>query len=325
MKKLKDRETQINLAKKRFAKYLKRKNKKRTKKKVKIKYSSKKTYTAPENCSLVSNTKNTLEFIEQSLDRAKKGCKVIHDFRGIKNITPDVLLYIMSLVEKLQIGKIPFHIHGKYKKEFNVLFRESGFVDYLTKNNKEIENINSDVLAIKTGVDTKPEIAKAVVQRLREWLSLERSETKPIYKILIECMTNTKNHAYATPVMVNKWYLMAYHERDSVQFVFLDNGLGIAKTLQRNWKDLFKGIFSDEKLVKSALEGRILRSQTGQEKRGKGLPAIRQVAQNIFIEKLTIITNKAKNDCKNDLDFKLGTEFEGTLLTWKIKKVNENE
>lgn len=296
-----------------------------------------KPFEAPVNCSLIENTEDTLDFINNSIGSITKNNNryILQDFSKVENITPDTILYMMSIIEDLQINDIPFSIQGKYKDKkegkSRILFEESGFLEHLKGKQDEIKNLQTEVLTIKVGRDNQPQTAKEVVQYLRKWLNMDRIETKPIYSILIECMTNTKNHAYKDKNKVekevnnHKWYLMAYHTDNNVHFVFLDNGNGIPQTLRWYWKDLFSGTkWYDSKLIESAMQGEILRSQTGEVKRGKGLPKIYKTSKLSYIEELIIIANKGFVNCKNDTNAELKLKFKGTLISWKIKK-NNNE
>ena len=300
------------------------------------KKTNQKVFEAPKNFSLVENTEETLDFINDSLGSIenKQNKSILQDFSKISNITPDTILYMMSIIEDLQMNEVPFSIKGKYKnrkdEKSRILFEESGFLEHLNGKQEEIKNIQTDVLTIKVGEENQPTTAQEVVQYLRKWLDMERAETKPIYSILIECMTNTKNHAYKTKNKENqntnnhKWYLMAYHTQNEVHFVFLDNGHGIPQTLRWYWKDLFSGTkWFDSKLIESALQGKILRSQTGEDKRGKGLPKIYKTSKLNYVEELIIIANKGFVNCKNDTTKELKVKFKGTLISWKIKKNNE--
>lgn len=301
---------------------------------IKNKSPQHKLFKSPINCSLIENPEETLEFINSSIGSISfNNRNISQDFSKVENITPDTILYMMSIIEELQMNDVPFSIKGKYdnKKEgkSRILFEESGFLEHLKGKQDEIKNLQTEVLTIKVGVDNQPQTAKEVVQYLRKWLNMDRLETKPIYSILIECMTNTRNHAYKTKNRIekeinnHKWYLMAYHTDNNVHFVFLDNGNGIPQTLRWYWKDLFSGTkWYDSKLIESAMQGKILRSQTGEVKRGKGLPKIYKTSKLSYIEELIIIANKGFVNCKNDTNLELKSKFKGTLISWKIKKNN---
>lgn len=285
-----------------------------------------KTIDAPLNFSIVNNPDESMSFLNQSMYQIEElGKDILQDFRYIISVTPDALLYMMAYIESLKVRNISYSITGSYprQKECNRLFKESGFLEHLKDQKEELENMTTDILTIKVGSDTESLIAQKVVKYVRKWLNLEKKDTRSIYKILIECMANTHNHAYSKSKNNHKWYLMAYHHQNEVHFVFLDNGYGIPHTIRKNWGEILFG--EDNKLITSALEGKIKRSQTGQRKRGKGLPLIFKQAQDPNIKELIIIANKGYVNCKDGTTKTLENKFKGTLLSWKFKKGETNE
>ncbi|WP_417327034.1 hypothetical protein [Halarcobacter sp.] len=303
-----------------------------TKLNSKSKPPKRKTIKSPENFSIIDNTNEVMDFFNDSkhvIEDLKKN--INQDFKKISAVTPDAILYMMSYIDDMKNREVSFSINGNFPndKQCRKLFQESGFLLHLKSELEYLDKIETDILTIRVGTKTEPKVAQDVVKYVRKWLSIDRLETKPIYKILIECMTNTKNHAFKDIKEDEhnnendnfKWYLMAYHNNGEVHFVFLDNGHGIARTIRRNWKDIFTGKkYNDSKLVLSALEGDILRSQTGEAKRGKGLPYIYTNAKEEHIKELIIITNKGYINCKNDKTKLLEEKFLGTLISWKIRK-----
>lgn len=298
-----------------------------------------KNIPAPNNFSFIENHNESIKFLNDSKHYIEDmDTKIKQDFRYIDNVTPDAILYMMAYIDDMKYRSVEFSITGTFptKKSCRKLFDESGFLEHLKSQKDKLNNIVTDMLTIKVGTHTNTQIAQDVVKYVRKWLNIDRTKTKPLYKILIECMTNTKNHAFKKNINEDnnqnesenknyKWYLMAYHINGEVHFVFLDNGYGIAKTIRKNWKDLFTGKrFDDNKLVLSALEGEILRSQTGEAKRGKGLPYIYKSAKEEHIKELIIITNKAFINCKNDTTQQIDSKLNGTLISWKIKKDDSN-
>lgn len=304
-----------------------------------IKPPKKELLKSPSNFSIIDNTDEVIDFFYDSKNIIENlGKDITQDFRYIENVTPDAILYMMSYIEDMKNRNISFSINGRFPKDKKCikLFKESGFLQHLKGQLHLLNKVETDILTIRFGTKTESKIAQDVVKYVRQWLNIDRIQTKPIYKILIECMTNTKNHAFKKKSEIGnansienerfKWYLMAYHNNGEVHFVFLDNGLGIARTIRKNWIDLFSGKkFNDSKLVLSALEGEILRSQTGEAKRGKGLPYIYSNSKEEHIKELIIITNNGYIDCKNDKTKTLNKKFLGTLISWKIKKENFNE
>ena len=280
---------------------------------------------APKNFSFVENPDESMKFLNDFEEIIKTSkVNVMQDFSNIEKVTPDALLYMMLHIENIDDSKINnIDIGGilPKKKECKKLFQKSGFIEQINSRELNLKDIDKDILTIRVGNKTESKIAQEVVKHVREWLKVERKETKSIYNILIESMTNTHNHAYKNHNKEDKWYLMAYNYDNEVHFVFLDNGYGIPSTLKTKLIDYISGIkYSDNKLVMSALTGKELRSQTGEVKRGKGLPKIYEHSKEDNIKELIIITNKAFVNCKTNQIKNINTSFKGTLISWKIIK-----
>lgn len=284
---------------------------------------------APKNFSFVENPDESMKFLhdfEEIITTSK--IDVMQDFSNIDNVTPDALLYMMLYIENIDDSKINnINIGGilPKKQECKKLFQRSGFIEHINSRKLNLQDIHKDILTIKVGNKTEPKTAQEVVRHVRKWLNIYRKDTKLIQTILIESMTNTHNHAYNNKK--DKWYLMAYHYDDEVHFVFLDNGYGIPSTLKTKLIDYVSGTkYSDNKLIMSALKGEKLRTQTGELKRGKGLPKIYSHSKEENIKELIIIANKAFVNCKNDQTKNIKISLNGTLISWKIiKGENNNE
>lgn len=139
-------------------------------------------------------------------------------------------------------------------------------------------------------------------------------------------MNNSIHHAYDGGEEYEQKWLIFVEKTDFIyKFTLLDTGLGIPVTV--NKKFIFDNFSSDCNLLKSALEGTKLRTQTKQLYRGKGLPEIRQQVLDGLINTMSIISCKAS--CKllgrdkfiedNDLN----SSLRGTLYYWEIKKNEE--
>jgi len=274
---------------------------------------------APENFSLINNTKEVMNFIHDAKVIIEKNKPLFIEMKNIKYVTLDAIIYTIVFFENIRKKRIKYKVNGDFPDNFDCkkLITESGFLKYIYPN-AEI-NKKTDILTIRDGYKVDNKIAKNVVTYVRKWLNEERINTKSIYNILIECMANTLNHAFGEGKgNAHKWYLMAYHLENEVHFVFLDNGLGISKTLNKKW--IFESLKKDETLILSALKGEEFRSQTGEKKRGKGLPKIYKHSKDINIKELIIIANKGMVQPKNGICTSLDKSFSGTLISWKIVK-----
>jgi hypothetical protein len=142
--------------------------------------------------------------------------------------------------------------------------------------------------------------------------------------MIIELMTNTKQHAYndtKRKFTTTDWYVFARHdiESNSVRFIFLDTGEGIPSTVKKTFRETLPIIGKSEtSYIQSALEGELLRTRTGKTYRGKGLPKIYSFYKEGIIKDLTIISNYGYFGSKrsNDINQKLN----GTLFYWELSK-----
>ena len=127
--------------------------------------------------------------------------------------------------------------------------------------------------------------------------------------------------------MKKNWYLYAADLENRIKLVFLDTGSGIAETVNRKFGEKLKDAVSkrteDNVYIESALRGDYLRSETGEENRGNGLPTIYKYAKSKEISKFRIHSGKAI--CKirdtGKIDSKdLKDSLFGTLVYLEIKK-----
>src|SRR5699024_953534 len=103
---------------------------------------------------------------------------------------------------------------------------------------------------------------------------IERGKLHFLYDILYEMMINTNEHAYSSDTfLLNNWYVYVALEDEKVKFSFLDTGIGIPKTVNKNFFEKINllGLKNDAELILSALNGEF-KTATKQVYRGKGLP-----------------------------------------------------
>jgi len=164
--------------------------------------------------------------------------------------------------------------------------------------------------------------------------------TKALYRLLIEVMANTWNHAYERCEPVHnrvpqknngypwgRWWLLARNLPDckKVQFAFLDVGKsmpvtirkGITERIQQQLSNLIPTTAADSRLVMSALNGDF-RTGTGETKRGNALPAIRALSDDRRIHSLKIVSRHAFVDVAERRSVDLRANFKGTLLSWEV-------
>lgn len=144
---------------------------------------------------------------------------------------------------------------------------------------------------------------------------------EPLYDILIECMSNTNNHASPDNDGKCNWWLYVYNEPGTniTSYSFLDLGVGIFKSavVQNYIKQLFKGstIYKNINLVEELLNGKIQsRIDEDKEIRGKGIPQIVSYAKLETFKEFYLITNDVKINIKTGVKIQLDFNLSGTFL-----------
>jgi hypothetical protein len=287
-----------------------------------------KSVIAPVIFSLKENIDEMLDFYEKIYENAKIGQGTNIDMSKVNYVSADALLYSLSIFNSYKQNLKYSRIKGNLPNDTlcRELIVESGFLDYfyLTAEISPIKN--PDILKIKSGSKVHGSVIDNILTFAELKLGLnndkEKMKSEGIYSSLIECMNNTVEHAYKS--VKGKWWLISLYNNDKkkVNFTFLDNGLGIPKTVQRKYfseKLLGKFIPTDAKIIKSTLEGDF-RTKTEDAWRGKGLPSIYDSFKKKQIDNLLIISNNGFFKCDEDLTTNLKMKFRGTLLNLDLNK-----
>ena len=279
----------------------------------------------PKVFSIVENTEENLSIFADIYQRILEGRRIHMNMENIEILTPDAPLYMVSIFEHFELRKIEMNISGNFpnNSQANSYLIQSHFFDYV-KSEVSVPKSDDHLLHIVSGTRVDGSIARDVIRFSLKYLNQDKSlKTRTLFKIIIEMMGNTVEHAYRIANERSKWYLMASHDTESgqIRFAFLDGGMGVPQTIRKNFTDLLKKIFSDitgdsndSRLIMSALQGKF-RTRTGQRYRGKGLPNIyKSYYENKFIDNLRIISNVGYIDRTDELP--LNHKFYGTLYTW---------
>lgn len=184
---------------------------KRKKSKRNIVYCSNKTYNsskkhilcAPKNLSLYNNEEETINFFVKALGVGKK-CSVNHyiyfDLQNVKNITADAVMYIIAFInnfKRLKILKI--HIEGNLPQDnYARLFLEDvGFYSYV-KGLKRTHSPNmKERFQISHGKNADGALAGKICDFINNIMGKkDLISTKRLYPMIMELMTNTRQHAY---------------------------------------------------------------------------------------------------------------------------------
>lgn len=318
-----------NKRKKTKSKIIKKRNRKK-RKKLHKKYNLTKV-RAPENFSVINNSKETIEYFNNIIDimnSKKVNLKIFLDMMYIKNLTIDAIMYTIAIIKNYKYKNVfKYSFSGNCPREVNsrVLFNESGFFKYVNSSNSILSH-NSRKIQIRSGNKVEPSCVKYICDFINISCGTKKIFTKNIYNMIIELMTNTVQHAYNSKKMLffNSWYVFVEAQDDYIKIVFLDTGEGIPKTVRKKLREKVPFLKSDKKLIYSSLKGE-QRTETNNSYRGKGLPSIADKFNGGCLENLVIFSGAGSCSIEdwdrnlyelNDLE----DELFGTLFCWEINK-----
>lgn len=285
----------------------------------------------PQNFSICSNPEETLDFFSHILQSVHDGKPIHLEMRHIQDLSIDAVMYLLAVIKRIKMSPVRWTVRGTVPLhlECNHLLQECGFFNYVHRNRNVTDlSHDSEVVTIVTGNIVDPLVAKRLCAFAIKKLDLHYLKTRKLYDMIIELMSNTKQHAYrkASREPMPDWYVFATLTRDkkAVQFIFLDTGDGIPSTIKRKgWetvRDTFGTVFgstSHAAYIKSALEGQF-RTRTGEPHRGKGLPKLQSFSQEGYIQNLTVVSNHGF--VGGNLEKELQTGLTGTLFSWALTR-----
>ena len=340
---LKRKQWQINKSRKqiyittRYNKKIKRALKNKSKysiKKLKTKNTVNEKYeiVAPKKFSIICNYDATIAFFNSILEllrvKNKKVVDIYFDISKVEFITNDAIMYTLALIRNLKSRKgFVYRIFGNSpkNKKANEILKESGFYKYVNSSGIMMTPDENKIM-ICTGCQSNGKVASEICSFVTSKLKKSRQYTIDLYGTLIELMSNTFNHAYSNnaEIFEKAWYVYAEFHEDKVKCIFLDTGLGIAKTVHKKFNEQLKSFFSDSDndcdYIYSAFTGQTLRTRTKLPHRGNGLPHLYAQCSNGILKEFSVFSGHAKG-CyyNNDLIFEyMKTKFNGTLYYWEI-------
>lgn len=295
--------------------------------------------SAPRELCLFDATDTSLKFFDDVMEKIKQ-CGPRHtlyfDLSQVEVITPDAVMYLIAIInntKKLRIFEIACEGNMPRDPAARAVFQDVGFFKFVYAPYTRRLSDSNRFMKIHNGTDADNALAGAFCEFVHNNCDKDYTDTKRLYPMIIELMTNTHQHAYHLPSesdghleMYPNWYIFAQDIGTAIHFVFLDIGSGIPSTVSRKLREVFSDIFSvnnDAVYLESALKGDYSRSETKLAYRGKGLPGIYEDCMNNQICNLKIISCKAK--CAVNVDGSILTQnidsyFEGTLFSWDIAK-----
>jgi len=282
---------------------------------------------APAVFSIIENYEETIAFFNKINNFIDRYWYMNIDLADITKLTPDALLYLLTILDHAARMPKQVRIRGNAPKdkEMRELFTCSGFYKYVTSG--LTNKANKDILSVESGHTPDPKPIGALLAFIREKFGIEGfKETNVIYSVLMDAMINVIEHAYTgINKLVRSWWLMAKYEKDgTIVFALVDNGRGIPTTIKKKYFGLEDKVIPDSQLIASTVKGEN-RSETGEQYRGQGLPKIGKYALSGRIKNLYICSRNGYYNVDRDQCVEQHSPFLGTLLTWIfVRKQDDN-
>ena len=214
------------------------------------------------------------------------------------------------------------------KPELRTPFVQSGFYDFVRSSGFKRHG-TGNMLHRERHYKVVSRVAmEAALNGIRHTFGNE-TPYEPLYDILIECMSNTNNHAMPNDSGKCNWWLYVYNDPHSriTSYSFLDLGVGIFESsiVQNYVKKFLKGTFlyPHIRLVDELLDGKIQsRIEEDNEIRGKGIPQIVGHSKLDSFREFYLITNDVKVNIKTGQKEQLGYNLGGTFWYWELQPMN---
>ena len=290
--------------------------------------------TPPRNFSLINNPEETMSFFAdfaKEINRNQSKTHFIVDSRNVESVTVDSLIYLIAILQnEKQNRHMKYMFSGNFPENDAArrVYTESGFTDYVDSRMKVLPE-STNTMRIICGINNNPQSAKDLSSFVIESLGKTKKDILPLQKVLIELMSNVYHHAYEkNSFMAKKWYMYAEHIDDYVRCVFVDTGLGIAKTARKNWGEKLRLLFGlqvdDVKIIQSIFKNEF-RTSTNESYRGNGLVSVRENIKADIFEVFQVLSGRGRcvfpkdPDPNEMLTYCYSNKLYGTLYEFIIR------
>jgi hypothetical protein len=275
----------------------------------------------PDGFSIINNPEETIPFLREFIHVAKRSNLNLNLGR-VTHITIDAIAALIAAIEGLGETRI---VRGNQPQDDATrgILIQSGFFQHV-RSQHVLPAPKQGKISHEESKKVEPLIARDLIHVGTEAVYGSSQRCQAAYRTLIECMSNTHNHAagkYTTLGSRETWYSTVYGDvqKNRVCYAFLDTGVGIFRSvrigaLRKAYR--FLKITNDCDILRDILAGRV-ESSTGLRYRGKGLPSIYKLSQKGNIKSLIIVANDVYANASTG-EFKvLTSQFPGTLLYWE--------
>lgn len=284
----------------------------------KIKHETYKTINPPEDFSMISNPEGVIKYFNDYRQFIWDGYSIKFDLSTVNSVSFDGIALLTTKIKDKSF-RWTSNIKGKNPSDENMrkLFLDSWFFEHIDQQIGR-KNIIWKMIHNVTDKKVKSEDAGLVKDEIIQHAWLNWVITKRIYEAIIECMSNTEEHAGVG----FDWWLMYYKDQDKkVKVCFIDLWEWIIKSIntkyneKREWyekifsiirtiKNLFVWENEWQKILKALIESDKEKvdkvSSVPRRERWKWLPSLKAFTLEQNIKNFTIITNDVYANVSND-------------------------
>jgi hypothetical protein len=276
----------------------------------------------PRVFSLIQNPEEVIQFLNriEALSRAQHLSLKLEE---VETLTPDAVAVLVATIKNELVDRgTRFQGDQPVAEKPRETLLESGFFDHV-HSAQPITYKAKGRIQEKKSRKVEPQTARELIHLASRVLSGSPHKCPAAYRALIECMNNTHNHAAGDRSDRETWWAVVHAdlERRRACYTFVDTGVGILKSVKiKGLLRIFRtlGWRDNSDILKKIFHGEI-ESSTGRSFRGKGLPAIFQLAKRQAIESLIVVTNDVYANVSTGEYRSMPVTFKGTLLYWEVR------
>jgi hypothetical protein len=245
------------------------------------------------------------------------------DLSKIADIDIGAICLLLSKISELGSKNIRIWGNLPGNEDSKNLIYESGFLNHMKdlRGRQFPKKQNSKNLLVKRGFDrTSNRMLGLEIRSAVKHLTGVEAPFQPVYSIVQEMCANSIEHANNNTREKN-WLFAIYYKTDRVIFTMTDIGQGVLSTLKKKTGQVLGDTLrsrDDAEVLCRAFE-RKYQSATQDTNRNKGLPKIKKINDEHYVDNLIVITNNVllnfNDEEKSEV---LENKFHGTFYYWEL-------
>ena len=282
----------------------------------------------PSVFSFSEDKETVLQFLNEAFEYYKSfktkvnENRYTYDLTSVISIDITAICLFLSLINKINANGIGSCGNYPADEKAKRILVESGFSDIMQTAYKPLKTQkykNQLYIVGSKRVDNR-KIGQSVKEAVSYVIGEER-HFQPIYTMLIEICSNSVEHANKKEKDKN-WVVSVSYDQDKVNFIVVDTGEGILRTINKKLPELFLDKFRSDGEVLEDLLNKEYQSRTKEINRHKGLPKIKENYEAGYVDNMKILTKRVWYDMASKTYEKTNNEYFGVLYSWSFTKEN---